>query len=547
MKKYLLLIFIAQAIIMLSSSKTLGANTSIEVTKDKISSKHVTVFGESDSNSWIIIKAVDTYGNIIFFDSVLTDKDGKYKCTFKLSDRVTDKLKITIGCGSQVIEKEMELGSSEKEDDNSTSKLVTKPHLNKPKVIMEIDGYKQTIYSSNIIKEKGESILEINIDSDELVEEIKKTITENKVSEKEKKKSLEIYVLSKAHNKVKVDFRGDIVESLAQNKYTIAIINENMEYKIPANEIRVERFADSLGKGIESIEDIEVRVQVEKLNESQNYKTIFPPIELSIKGKIITSDEIKEIRLLNYKNYASLILKISEESKLSGVITGIALNEDGTQTHVPTKIFSKNNIWYAKLSIIANSNYSLIENSVEVKSVENHWSKEYVEDMASRLIIKLPESFDPNEQITRGEFAGYITRALGLYGDDVGKTVKFFDVNITSELARDIAIASEYGIIRGYPDGTFKPNKVINREEAMVMYERAMNIVDLKEINNNRIDLYKDNHKVSKWAYNAVKKTLSVGIFNGRTNCIIDPKGTFTHGEAITAIRNLLIKAELIN
>ncbi|WP_343186913.1 S-layer homology domain-containing protein [Anoxynatronum sibiricum] len=57
----------------------------------------------------------------------------------------------------------------------------------------------------------------------------------------------------------------------------------------------------------------------------------------------------------------------------------------------------------------------------------------------------------------------------------------------------------------------------------------------------------KDKDQVADWAYEAVKKTVSIGVFSGKTGETINPKDTFTHAEAATAVRNLLVKAQLIN
>ncbi len=90
------------------------------------------------------------------------------------------------------------------------------------------------------------------------------------------------------------------------------------------------------------------------------------------------------------------------------------------------------------------------------------------------------------------------------------------------------------------------PNNRV-RQEAMTMYARAMDITGLEEINNNKIETYADKEEIAAWAYEFVKKTVSVGVFNGRTSETIDPKETFTYAEAATAIKNLLVKAQLIN
>ncbi|SHL05568.1 S-layer homology domain-containing protein, partial [Desulforamulus aeronauticus] len=47
--------------------------------------------------------------------------------------------------------------------------------------------------------------------------------------------------------------------------------------------------------------------------------------------------------------------------------------------------------------------------------------------------------------------------------------------------------------------------------------------------------------------YEGVKKTVSAGVFNGKTKATIDPKGMLTYAEAATAIRNLLTETKMIN
>lgn len=99
--------------------------------------------------------------------------------------------------------------------------------------------------------------------------------------------------------------------------------------------------------------------------------------------------------------------------------------------------------------------------------------------MASRLVIFDPEKFEPNKAITRADFAEYIVRALGLYREGSGNENKFTDVSASGDRTLTILIANEYGIITGYTDGTFKPDQKITREEAMVMYQRAMKVTKL--------------------------------------------------------------------
>lgn len=81
----------------------------------------------------------------------------------------------------------------------------------------------------------------------------------------------------------------------------------------------------------------------------------------------------------------------------------------------------------------------------------------------------------------------------------------------------------------------------------MVMYDRAMDVVGILEINNDKMSNFIDTPSVGVWAYDSVKKAINSGVFNGLDETTIAPKATFTYAEATMATRNLIIEAGLIN
>ncbi|NLB78731.1 MAG: S-layer homology domain-containing protein, partial [Clostridiaceae bacterium] len=198
------------------------------------------------------------------------------------------------------------------------------------------------------------------------------------------------------------------------------------------------------------------------------------------------------------------------------------------------------------------SAYSLIWNPATVQSVENHWAKETVNDLAARLVIFNPETFEPDQAITRADFAEYIVRALGLYREGSGYENKFTDVRSTDVPNTDprtqaIAIAAAYRIVSGYPDGTFRPEQHITREEAMAMYQRAMVLTKLTGSDKDRYQDYTDFAAVSSWAEEAVKAVLAAHVINGTSAVTISPKANLTYAETAQAIKNLLVESKLIN
>jgi len=398
-----------------------------------------------------------------------------------------------------------------------------------------------------------------------IIVEVKKEVIDSKIDEAVKNNTtgtsnvIQIPVSDTKSEVAKVELTGDIVRKLEENKFDVSVKWDNVEYIIPAEEFNISKVAETLNIQETDLKAITVDVRITKLDEQTiaNYnevaklngaELIFPPVSFEVVAKTTRIDgSTEEVKISKFSNYVERVMEIPVGMDKSKITTGIVFNSDGTYSHVPTSVFQKDGKWYASINSLTNSIYSIIWNPIIVTSVENHWSKSIVNDMASRLVIKNPETFMPDQNITRGEFAEYITKAIGIFRLGAVNTQKFSDVEVTHGLAYAIQISSEYGIISGYPDGSFKPSAKISREEAMVMYSRAMDIAGLEEGNNNRIESYIDKAMVADWAYNDVKKTLSAGVFNGKTTETINPKDNFTFAEAATAIRNLLVASGLIN
>ncbi|HLG27044.1 MAG TPA: S-layer homology domain-containing protein, partial [Paenisporosarcina sp.] len=81
--------------------------------------------------------------------------------------------------------------------------------------------------------------------------------------------------------------------------------------------------------------------------------------------------------------------------------------------------------------------------------------------------------FVPDKQVTRGEAAAMIGRALGLNGERL--ETKFPDVTSDNFASGYIKQMVEKGIISGYPDGTFRPYTTLTRGQMAVLMNRAFN------------------------------------------------------------------------
>jgi len=107
-------------------------------------------------------------------------------------------------------------------------------------------------------------------------------------------------------------------------------------------------------------------------------------------------------------------------------------------------------------------------------------------------------------------------------------------------------------LVGGSADGTFKPDDSITREQAMVVIARAMAIVRLQGVPEDRrpeetIRAFADAEAVSGWALQGVADSVSAGIVSGRTGDALKPKAYLTRAEAAMMLLRLLQKSDLID
>lgn len=438
---------------------------------------------------------------------------------------------------------------------NSNNNPSTVPDQSEIAVI--INGQKQNAGTQLIRQQDGKTIVELKVNPDTIMKKMDELLKSNNGTGNNN--TVEILVAATKADEAQAILTGDIVQAMAANNVSLTINTGNVQYIIPAQQIGIEAVAAKLGVNPSSLRKVEIIVRIAEAPESlsakigkdakaKGYELLLAPMEFEIVARTTSeTGQVNEVIIDQFNEYVARVVQLPSGINSEQITTGVVYNADGTFSHIPTVLFQKGSNWYAQLNSLTNSLYSVIWNPVKVASVAGHWSETAVNDMASRLIVKEPEQFKPDAAITRADFAEYITKALGIYRTGVATESAYSDVAIDDARADAIQIATAYGIIQGYPDATFRPDAAISRQEAMVMYARAMTIVGLIAADSGRMATYSDQDQVAGWAYESVKQTIEAGVFNGRTTSTINPTGTFTYAEAATAVRNLLLRAELIN
>jgi hypothetical protein len=110
------------------------------------------------------------------------------------------------------------------------------------------------------------------------------------------------------------------------------------------------------------------------------------------------------------------------------------------------------------------------------------WAKPAINALAGKGIVTGVGNnrFDPAGGLTRGMFVTMLGRALKDKTSKAssGAEHRFPDVDYGSWYGSYVQWAVDKGIVKGYLDGTFKPNNYLTVEEMNIMVKRAANGAD---------------------------------------------------------------------
>ncbi|NOU74282.1 hypothetical protein GC098_23285 [Paenibacillus sp. LMG 31458] len=176
---------------------------------------------------------------------------------------------------------------------------------------------------------------------------------------------------------------------------------------------------------------------------------------------------------------------------------------------------------------------------VDPSDIGKHWAEVTIgKAIKDGIVSGYPDtSFKPNKNVTRAEFAVMLMNGLKPIGE--GAKLAFADENEIGTWAKNaVAQAVKAGFIQGYDDGTFRPNEPITRTEMASMIAGAMNL----KADPSAATGFADDQEIPSWGKGAVIALKQAGVVSGNENNQYLPSGSTTRAEAVTVIINMLNK-----
>lgn len=168
---------------------------------------------------------------------------------------------------------------------------------------------------------------------------------------------------------------------------------------------------------------------------------------------------------------------------------------------------------------------------------KNHWAYSFIESLYKDGILNGTGDgkFEPDRYITRAEFVCALIKALKL--NTAGADVSFTDVTAGDWFMPYVAKAVAQGFVKGFEDGSFKPNDFVTREQMAVMVSNALQLTDGGETS------FSDNADISAWASDSVGKMYRKGYISGSNN-EFRPLDSATRAE-VSKILSLILNSEV--
>lgn len=146
------------------------------------------------------------------------------------------------------------------------------------------------------------------------------------------------------------------------------------------------------------------------------------------------------------------------------------------------------------------------------------------------------DTFSPESTITRAQMAQIIYNMEG--GKPAKNPSSFKDVPTNHWSYKAVSWAKENNIVKGYEDGSFKPNAPITRQDAVAILYRYKLKEATANLSRNKYDGFKDRDQVAAYAQEPMAWAVDRGIVNGDNHKRLNPRNHMKRAEMAQILKN---------
>ncbi|PHV70067.1 hypothetical protein CS063_12235 [Sporanaerobium hydrogeniformans] len=163
---------------------------------------------------------------------------------------------------------------------------------------------------------------------------------------------------------------------------------------------------------------------------------------------------------------------------------------------------------------------------------EQHWAGQAIKEWVDYGIVKGYEDgqFKPNNKVTRAELATFLVQVFGVSGKK--SPVGYLDVAEGAWYKEYVDQVTAMGWMQG-KEGNFEPNQPATRQEMMVALARAYSLKGTTEVN------FKDANQIAPEALSDITALIANGYIKGNPDGSLRPNDNLTRGEFVSILDRL--------
>ncbi|MCZ8523343.1 MULTISPECIES: S8 family serine peptidase [Paenibacillus] len=217
-----------------------------------------------------------------------------------------------------------------------------------------------------------------------------------------------------------------------------------------------------------------------------------------------------------------------------------SMNEKGTAAQHLTGKFAPGT-YYVKLTSSEPFDNRMYELTVDAKpllggysDIRGHWAQSAILRLSGRGMINGYDDylFQPDRPITRAEATAVLARAYQLTKE---RNLSYRDLSSGHWAYASIARAAEAGIIEGYPDGTFAPDEPVSRMEMTAMLARSAGMSGKRRGTVPFTDIDE-----AYWGTSLLKQMKAEGLIGGYADGSFRPDQQATRAEFVQLLSGMI-------
>lgn len=486
----------------------------------------------------VLLRGRDEAGKIIFLDDNYTDENGVYSCKFDASD--TEGI-LTVAAnvvGDGIVEQSIIVRTASVEAE--VIGVVTKESASKDEIKEVVEKYWMGL---GIEEELFDSLA----DKDAVYELLANDPSSKNIKEyKEFVKAFYAAVIIQKYNEC--INKNDIITDLNKSPYTEVVGSEYIENYEKLNATVKAKVTDGMAQNYSGSEQFLKDIEFCLLRNCIKYSSLWQeiqPIMSEYKDKIglnrdATAQDCKNVIGKNYSTYAEILSAVSSGNTSSPSGGGGGGGGGGGSRPSQTPGFS--------LVETPQNPTEKEEEIVEEKTgeasftdMENYkWAEPYIKHVYELGIVSGygDGTFRPEKNVSREE-AVKMLMTLFNKDSDTSEVLPFEDVSKDRWSYPYILKAYNNKIVSGMSNNTFGVSREVSRQEMAVMTWNVLKEMGISE--KNRL-VFSDEDEIAEWAKEAVAILGGCDVIHGRTGkdgLNFEPKEPVTRAEAAVILSNM--------